>query len=593
MATGPAPKQVDQSSEWETVSSSDEWETVPAAKPPQTTPPAPKEGFWESLGHSFGVGKEEGEAKKQEFQQHPIASALKVAGGPAVQAAQGLGSEFMRSTGEAGQAVDAAVKDKNPYAAMEHGMYALPFVGAGIKRGVEQLGPNEVVNPAEVGTALGTAIQTAPMVADAAAAPFRAGAAKVGSVLKSKYGPRAIDVGGEKVPVTVGEAEPTSAAGKKQTSLKRSGVGAAKFNKVETAQHSAVKNAIRDTAQKTSGLIGPMPEEAGAAVKSAADATFERARPMYTALDEELVTVPGDFHSASAIVKKAITRAKGLGYDFDASQEQHYGAEPLGLGKPVSDSSHPLADFQKIRSALGKMRRGTSDPALRYRISEEMAQMTAAMDKALDNTGLKDTWKEADRLWAKGYALNSIADTLKSSTEGVEKAVQPQGMEAIPSEIKGKALEETLKDLTDDGTLAKGLAPDEIKNLRQSANILKRIQGTSTGTGYGESGSRSRAIAHILRGSPGPMVGAGVGAGIGMLTGHAIAGMEAGGFAGFIVQSIGERALVNVMTKLEGVKALEALESAKTPLEVKAAMNSLVAAGSQPKKRPGDILQPQ
>lgn len=131
-----------------------------------TTPP--QEGFLESLGHTFGIGKEEAEANKQAFQQHPILSSLKtLVGGPALQAGQGLFDEFMRSTGEAGQAVDAA-RSGNPYAAEEHGMYAVPFVGGGIQRGVEQLGPNESINPAEMGTALGTAIQAAPAVADIA-----------------------------------------------------------------------------------------------------------------------------------------------------------------------------------------------------------------------------------------------------------------------------------------------------------------------------------------------------------------------------------------------------------------------------------------
>jgi hypothetical protein len=416
----------------------------------------------------------------------------------------------------------------------------------------------------------------------------------VGDALRSKYGPREIPVGDEKVPVTVGEAEPTSAAGIKATQLKRSGVGAKKFDKFEGAQQAKVKSAMRNLAQQTSGATGPMPEEPGAAMKYGADTVFETARPMYAALDEELVTVPGDLHSASAIVKQAIARAKKLGYDFEASMESHYGEEPLGLGKPVSDASHPLSDFQKIRSELGKMRRGSRDPAVRYQISEEMKQMTAAMDKALDNTGLKDTWKEADRLWAKGYAMREISDALKSATKGAESAAQPKGIEVVPSEIKGASLEETLKDLSDDGTLERGLTHDEISNLRQSANILKRADRTATGSGYGESGSRSRAIAHVLRGAPGPLVGAGVGGGIGLLTGHGfLTGAEAGGFAGFLVQSIGERALVSVMTKLDGVGALEAVADAKTPAEMKSAMTKLaaVAAVSASKKRPGDLLR--
>jgi len=416
----------------------------------------------------------------------------------------------------------------------------------------------------------------------------------VGDALRSKYGPLSIPIGEETVPVTVGEAEPTSAAGRKATQLKRSGVGAKKFDKFEAAQQAKVKSAMRNLAQQTSGATGPMPEEPGAAMKYGADTVFETARPMYAALDEELVTVPGDLHSASAIVKQAIARAKKLGYDFEASRESHYGEEPLGIGKPVSDSSHPLTDFQKIRSELGKMRRGSRDPAVRYQISEEMKQMTEAMDKALDNTGLKDTWKEADRLWAKGYAMREISDALKSATKGAESAAQPKGIEVVPSEIKGASLEETLKDLSDDGTLERGLTHDEISNLRQSANILKRADRTATGSGYGESGSRSRAIAHVLRGAPGPLVGAGVGGGIGLLTGHGfLTGAEAGGFAGFLVQSIGERALVSVMTKLDGVGALEAVADAKTPAEMKSAMTKLaaVAAAAAPKKRPGDILR--
>lgn len=128
-------------------------------------PAAPKEGFWQSLGHTFGVGKEEGEAQKQELKQHPIASALKAAGGPAVQLAEGAYQGGKRIAGELGQGITAA-SEGNPAKVAEHGAYALPFVGAGIKRGVEQLGPNEGINPAEVGTALGTAIQTAPMVAE-------------------------------------------------------------------------------------------------------------------------------------------------------------------------------------------------------------------------------------------------------------------------------------------------------------------------------------------------------------------------------------------------------------------------------------------
>ena len=75
---------------------------------------------------------------------------------------------------------------------------------------------------------IGQAGATAGMgeVGEAAVGKVARGATKaagaVGDALRSKYGPREISVGSEKVPVTVGEAEPESAAGRKQLSLKRS-----------------------------------------------------------------------------------------------------------------------------------------------------------------------------------------------------------------------------------------------------------------------------------------------------------------------------------------------------------------------------------
>lgn len=125
----------------------------------------PQEGFWESLGHTFGIGREEEIAQNKEVREHPLVTALKAAipGWEAVQGAvQGAASGFMRSTGEAGQAVDA-LRGGNPAAAGVHAVQALPFVGPAIQHGADQLKPGESINPAEVGTALGTSIQAAPL----------------------------------------------------------------------------------------------------------------------------------------------------------------------------------------------------------------------------------------------------------------------------------------------------------------------------------------------------------------------------------------------------------------------------------------------
>ena len=259
-----------------------------------------------------------------------------------------------------------------------------------------------------------------------------------------------------------------------------------------------------------------------------------------------------------------------------------------------SGNGTPIKAYRNVISQLKSMLRASSDGATRHALGKEIETMTKGMDTALEGTGLEKTWHEADRLWRQGKARIEVSKAISDATKGPRAAITPPGMSEVPTEMQGGSLVKALDKLQDDGTLEDAFTPEEGKNLRQSALILDRIQKTSTGTGYGESGSRSRAIAHILRGAPGPMVGAGVGGGIGLLTGHGfIAGAEAGGFAGFIVQSIGERALVNVMTKLDGVRALDAVADAKTPAEVNSAMTKLaaVAAASASKKRPGDLLR--
>jgi hypothetical protein len=563
------------------------------------------EGFWESLGHTFGIGKEEALAAKRDAEQHPVRSTIETLGGPAYQSIKGLYEEFMRSTGEMGEAVDAGIAG-NPYAAAEHGMYAVPFVGAGIERGVEQLGPNEVINPAEVGTALGTAIQTAPALTEPVSRGITGPISRGLAARVAEFRPRTVEVGGEKIPVTVGEAEPESSAGRLQTRLKRSGSGSKSFEKAENAQQEAAKNVIKKTAQKASGQIGPLQAEPGAVVNDAATASFAQAAPLYESLDESLKTVPGTLTNVSKLVDTAIGRARKLGVVIDdeggdiskihpdkdgaiqwggtkiskATQPERW-AELVDQGI-IDDSGNgtPMKAYRNVISQLKSMQRSSTDGATRFAIGKEINTLTNNMDAALKGSGLDEAWHEADRLWRQGHARIDVAKAITDATKGPRASITPDGMAEVPTEMQGPSLVKSLDKLLDDGTLEDAFTPDEAKNLRQSALILDRIQKTSTGTGYGESGSRSRAIAHILRGSPGPLIGGGIGAGVGLLTGHAMAGLEAGGFVGFIVQRIGEQGLIRVMTRLDGMDALESLEKAKTPAVADAAMKSILAIGA-------------
>jgi hypothetical protein len=95
----------------------------------------------------------------------PSASIMKnmVESYPPVAAGRELYQGAKRIGGELKQ-VGQGISEGNPYKAAEHSAYALPFIGAGIKKGVDQLGANEKINLPEAGTALETAAETAPLV---------------------------------------------------------------------------------------------------------------------------------------------------------------------------------------------------------------------------------------------------------------------------------------------------------------------------------------------------------------------------------------------------------------------------------------------
>jgi hypothetical protein len=427
--------------------------------------------------------------------------------------------------------------------------------------------------------------------------------------LAEKYSPRPVEVGGEKIPVLAGEANPESDAGRMQTRLKRSGSAQPKFEAAEKAQQEAVKQVIRRTAQQTSGLTGPISEEPGAAMHDAVTATFEKGRAMYEALDGQLKGYSAPLNTASKVVQSAIEKARKLGIDVDISAN-----EVLFDGKKINPKDNPglwqklrqqgivneqgegtpLAAYKSVYSQLLKMQRAATDEAARYRIGQEVKSMDAGMESALKGTPIYDNWKAADQTWAKAYALRDVADAIADSTKGTPAAKQAPGIAPVPTRLQASALVDRLNTLADDGILQKAFTPDEAANLRQSADILDRIQRTPVGKGFGESMSRSRGLTHAVSGAKGPVVGAALGGAAGILTGHPLVGAEAGAGIGFLVQAVGERALVNIMTKTDGVTALRALADAKTPEASRAALTTLggFAAQNQKNKPVAAALQP-
>jgi hypothetical protein len=478
----------------------------------------------------------------------------------------------------------------------------------------------------------------------------------------SKYAPRPEPIAGVDVPVAVGERTPASQAGRWQTSLKRRGVNAPKWEDLNAQQQEAIKSVIRRTAARTSRMPGPIPEEPAAAVDAASVAAKNAAQPLYTRIEQSVANIPNAVNPARRVTLQALNRARWLGavinpedvgitevvrdrvtnqmidakaigdaeilrgiqsgkyvhvpagnaaYVVDAATKlpvtaEELGAENIANGisagnymKTVTPPKMPIDSFIKVRSALRAMKRSAADPAQKFAIGGEIAAMDAAMTKALTDAGqtqLLAQWQRADRLWAKSYALEDVADGIRAATKATPAAAQAPGMTPVPTRMVGTQLVAKLNALADDGTparpgvpaqpavpaspgvaarpaipaqtairgtpstLEKAFTPKQIANLRQSADILDRMQRTPLGREEETGVSHSRALSRFLGMASGPAVGAVGGAVLGGW--H---GAEAGVLIGGLAQQFGERALVRIMTDTDGVRALNAWATAKTP----------------------------
>lgn len=366
--------------------------------------------------------------------------------------------------------------------------------------------------------------------------------------------PREVPIAGEKVPVLVGEAAPETRMGRFQTELKRAGAGEQQFKDFTAKQQAKVKQVIRNVAQQTSGTVGPMPGEPAEALGTAAETTFSKARPMYNALDDALVTVPDSMSNVSAVTKQAIARAKKLGVEVTEG-----GGESVTINgrtfTPQTDpvawqtlqqqglvpktTGQPLTTYMKVRSELLKMQRMTKDAAVKYAIGNELRGMNDNMDAALKGTPLYDQWKEASRLWAKGYALREVADAFRETTKGTPEAQQAPGLSTVPTRIQGPQLVKRLNTLEHSGVLKQAFNLEEAKNIRQAADILDRgamKAGREFGFGYTV---HSTIMRNLVK-----------------LPGYNI---------------------VKVMTSTEGISALNAAEAARTPAELQTAMAKIAA----------------
>ena len=148
-------------------------------------------GFWENLGHAFGIGTQEAEQRQQDLQQHPVRSTAEALLGPAYAAGKAIYQQGAQSVGELEQAGESLGRG-NPAEAGVHAIQSVPIVGPAINKMAEQAPPTTPgqsylsqvksdATPGNVGTALGTAAQVAPMVL---AGGTPAGLAKASSTIE-------------------------------------------------------------------------------------------------------------------------------------------------------------------------------------------------------------------------------------------------------------------------------------------------------------------------------------------------------------------------------------------------------------------------
>ena len=231
----------------------------------------------------------------------------------------------------------------------------------------------------------------------------RTAASKAGE-FRNAMAPKEIPVGGENIPVLKGEAEPGTMLGRTQSGLKRAGIGEGQFTKFAQEQQAKVKQVIRNVAQQTSEMVGPMKAEPAEAMTDAEQATFAKARPMYDALDKSLITVPDTMENVSKVTEQAIARARKLGVELAEVGDAQPQASVTFMGERIGPTNspdptpfrypggrspapvastpmptpalgQPLATYMKIRSQLLKMQRTTADAALRNKIGDEVSAM--------------------------------------------------------------------------------------------------------------------------------------------------------------------------------------------------------------------------
>jgi hypothetical protein len=141
------------------------------ATPPAAPPAQP--GFLENVGNAIGIHPQSSEQRMADIKEHPVRNTVEALSGPAGMMAEGAYGGGKRILGELGQAGKMAMQGNAPGVA-SHMISAIPFVGPAMDKMSDEAPPTHPgeswwdqvkadATPGNVGTAIGTAAQVAPM----------------------------------------------------------------------------------------------------------------------------------------------------------------------------------------------------------------------------------------------------------------------------------------------------------------------------------------------------------------------------------------------------------------------------------------------
>jgi hypothetical protein len=304
---------------------------------------------------------------------------------------------------------------------------------------------------------------------------------KFGKVIKelpgeflSKYRPSVVEIEGTKFIVPVGEASELPMGSKeaiKQGQFKKAGIGAEQWEKIDDYNQKAAREVIGNFAKKQSG-IGVIPDSAAGAAGKAGEHLIEnKAVPMYKALDAVIQANPAlrvVSRNMSTIVQQAMKKA------------EKYGAPPMAKGATAPGlKTPPLETYMKARTMLRNMAFKTSetDPIVSHNLHLAVDEMDAGIEKAMKSSGIPnmyESWREAQRLYAKGSAFERVGDALDKSSSGAPTEWQPRSIAPRQQKIKSGTLLNQLKKLDEHGDLQRSFGKDGADALKQVASIMDR-----------------------------------------------------------------------------------------------------------------------